>query len=466
MKNLILPVIIFISSFSIQAQTGSWSELGSGIAKKGEIEAVAVDDTGYVYAGGYFENSSGNTYVAKWNGTVWSELGGSNSLTALGNFKSNASIEYNIVQIVTDNSGNLYVGGDLSDVNGIQFISKWNGSKWSKVQTGNDTLPFNYTRSLAVDKSGNLYASGQYYYSSVNYSSSFVAKWNGSSWNTLGGFKTDSIINQIAVDNSGNVYAAGAFRNANGYYYVIKWNGSTWSELGTGANALKANGVINALALDNSGNLYAAGNFTDANGVYYTAKWNGTTWSELGTGANALNSDGLGVNGTVYALATDKSGNVYMGGAYMYSGTNIWQWNGTNWNQLGTGWNGLNGNANILAIAVDQSENVYAAGQFQDLNLYFEVEKWTATNVPTASLAPQQQSPIAVYPNPGHDQVSIQTPEAGQLTVYAISGQMITTRAVSTGNSYVDLSGLTTGMYTLLFTGQSNAYTPIKWVKE
>jgi len=467
MKKLLL-LFIFISSFSIQAQTGSWSELGNGIGKQGQIQTIAIDDTGYVYANGV--NSSGNNFVAKWNGNNWSELGGSNSFTALAGINPNTGVGGDIKSIVADNSGNLYAAGNITQVH--PFISKWNGSKWSKVETGNDTLPCQYVRSLTVNNSGNLYVAGQYYYGgNIAYNSNFIANWNGTSWSVLGTGNnalnnSDSIISNVVADNSGNVYAAGGLSDANGKHYVAKWNGTTWSELGTGVNALNANGRINALTLDNSGNLYAAGNFTDANGVYYVAKWNGTTWSELGTGVNALNSDGLGTNGAVYALATDKSGNVYMGGLYDYSNKNVWQWNGTSWNQLGIGKKGLYALNPILAIAVDPSENVYAGGSFQDGYSYFEVEKWTATNIPTASLAPQQQSPITVYPNPGHDQVCVQAPEAGQLTVYAISGQRIATRTVRIGNSYLDLGELTTGMYTLVFTTQSNAYTPIKWVKE
>ncbi len=62
----------------------------------------------------------------------------------------------------------------------------------------------------------------------------------------------------------------------------------SWSELGTGSNALKANAPISAIAGDNAGNIYACGAFTNGttfpNGYWYVAKWNGTSWNELGTG--------------------------------------------------------------------------------------------------------------------------------------------------------------------------------------
>jgi hypothetical protein len=464
MKKILL-LSLFMSSALLHAQTGSWAELGSGVGKQGEIQTIAVDDTGYVYAP--TTNEYDNQYVSKWNGTTWSALGGTNSFSALAGITPNSELGGDITSIVIDNAGNLYVAGNIQ-ANVTPYISKWSGGKWSKVQTGNDTVPLTFAKDLALDNSGNLYAVG----SNGVCNCSVIVKWNGSNWSILpygiSGMNSDSLINQIIADNSGNLYAAGAlYDHVNGTkYYVAKWNGTTWSQLGTGVNALNANGRINAMTMDNGGNIYVAGNFTDANGVYYTAKWNGTTWSELGTGANALNSDGLGTNGAVYALATDKSGNVYMGGLYDYSLMNVWQWNGTSWNQLGAGKNGLFASNPILTIAVDPSENVYAAGSFQDQSYYFEVEKWTTTSAPTASIAPQSQTGIAVYPNPGHDQVSIQTPENGQLTVYAVSGQPVLSQPVSAGNSYLDLANLTTGMYTLVFTGQTSSYPPVKWIRE
>ncbi len=71
-----------------------------------------------------------------------------------------------------------------------------------------------------------------------------------------------------------NVYAGGGFS-------IAKWNGTTWSTLGLGVD-----GSVYSLAVDGS-DIYVVGTFNTIGGgtyVYNVAKWNGANWSGLGTG--------------------------------------------------------------------------------------------------------------------------------------------------------------------------------------
>ena len=90
----------------------------------------------------------------------------------------------------------------------------------------------------------------------------------------------------------------------------------------------------------------------------------------------------------------------------------------------------------------------------------------TATSITTATLNPSDKSIIRIYPNPSTGLVHFDTPENGQLFIYNTLGQMVVTQKLSKDNSSLDLSYLTTGMYTLVFNGQNNSYTPVKWIKE
>jgi hypothetical protein len=86
--------------------------------------------------------------------------------------------------------------------------------------------------------------------------------------------------------------------------YIAKWNTTSWSTLGSGMNQA---GVY-ALTIYN-GELIAGGNFTSAGGVPASniASWNGSTWKALGQGVSggALNILALGVyNGELYAGET------------------------------------------------------------------------------------------------------------------------------------------------------------------
>ena len=63
-------------------------------------------------------NSSGHPYVAKYNGSSWSELGGANSLGA------NSAI----YAINSDHISNIYVAGYFTNSSGKEYVAKFDGN--------------------------------------------------------------------------------------------------------------------------------------------------------------------------------------------------------------------------------------------------------------------------------------------------------------------------------------------------
>jgi len=247
----------------------SWSMVGGGFAN-GQIIAICFDRYGNLYAGGVFTDgvtdTNGHSYVAKWNGTSWSELGtGANAL------KANNAIN----TIFVDTFGNVYAAGAFTDsvtsAGGNVYVAKWDGTSWSELGAGvghqlaNDVQIF----SVLADGVGNVYAAG---YALLDSGYNYVFKWDGTSWSKVGSSadflcKQYEQINQLCFDLHGNLYAAGMFTDSisptNNYDYVAKWDGTSWSELGTGSDALNADNWINSICSDQYGNIYAAGEFTD-----------------------------------------------------------------------------------------------------------------------------------------------------------------------------------------------------------
>jgi hypothetical protein len=85
----------------------------------------------------------------------------------------------------------------------------------------------------------------------------------------------------------GNVYTGGYFTNSSGNFYVAQWNGSSWNELG-GLNSLAANSPILIVSTDLTGNVYAGGYFTNAAAKRYVAKYSITSGIESLTYNNAI----------------------------------------------------------------------------------------------------------------------------------------------------------------------------------
>ena len=122
------------------------------------IKTMTSDPAGNIYVAGHFSNSnspaSGKRYVAKWNGSVWSELGGLNALSA------NAPI----LAVASDLQGNIYAGGAFTNASGKTYVAKWTASTntWSELG-GLNALNANASiLSITTDAAGNVYAAGNF----------------------------------------------------------------------------------------------------------------------------------------------------------------------------------------------------------------------------------------------------------------------------------------------------------------
>ena len=189
-----------------------------------------------------------------------------------------------------------------------------NGGYWPDVAGANGAID-----AVALTRDGNLYVGGNFtQIGGIN--ANRVALWNRTSgnWQALGA-GADGEVLALALDSAGNLYVGGSFTSVAGgtvsARYVARWTGSGWQALGTGLG-----GTVRALAVDSTGNLYAGGEFyTLGDGstlAINVAKWNGSAWSPV----RDSSSGGIGVNGTyggaVYALAVDARDYLYVGGQF------------------------------------------------------------------------------------------------------------------------------------------------------
>jgi len=304
------------------ATTGAWGTLGiTELGGNNTIYAITKDNAGNLYVGGDFLNLNGIAeadYIAKRDvdGT-WSALG-----SGTGGV---------VRALACDAAGNVYVGGDfenLTDGNG-DYISMWNGAAFVSLGTGGGTsvtAPATGVFAIICAADGSVYIGSNTENIGGVAEADYIAKWSGGAWSALHATPPNFVVRALVEGPDGSIYAGGIFTSLGGISvgYVAKYTPTTaaWSALGSGCN-----NAVEGLDFASDGTLYAAGQFTTADGLsaLRVARWNGAAWLSLGGG----------LNGNAYEIAVTDDGTVYVAGVFTSAGgvtvTGFASWNGTSW---------------------------------------------------------------------------------------------------------------------------------------
>ena len=312
----------------------AWSPLGEGF--NGAVNALAEFDDGSgpaLYAGGAFTASGATavTGIARWDGGAWQPVG-----AALG---GPGTPSVNALAVFNDGSGPaLHAAGSFTTAGGasVNRIARWDGASWSALGDGLGSLV--YTLCVFDDGDGPALYAGGWFTSAGAVAASRVAKWDGAAWSSLGSGVTSGAVivsvDAMAVFDDGSgpaLFVGGNFANAGGApaSRIARWNGTSWSTLGSGMSG--GDGAftwVRSLHVFDDGTgaaLYAGGDFSIAGGqsVSNIARWNGMLWSGLDAGVT-LGS----VNTTVLAMATFDDGGppapaMYVTGDFGVAGANV-----------------------------------------------------------------------------------------------------------------------------------------------
>jgi hypothetical protein len=454
----------------------TWSTLDSGIISGNGLASIAIDNSGNVYAGGYFNVAGGiaANSIAKWDGSSWSAFGsGTNSnvrtlaldssgnlytggtflsiggtaanciakwdgsaWSALGSGVNAPGYAAQVYAITADGSGNIFVMGTFDTAGEVPAsnIARWNGSTWRALGSGIRTDPANtyFMGALAVDKSGNLFVGGDLD-TAGDIIANHIARWDGSAWYALGS-GTENDIFSLLTDNAGNLYVGGAFDTAGGIVanQIAKWNGSAWDSLGKGVSGHWGDGCVYAMAMDTAGNLYAGGEFDSAGNVAvnHVAKWDGSSWSALGSGITHLYDFDMDIIG-VFAIAVDHSGTVYAGGDFSSAGDVpaefIAQWDGNTWSALGSGFGGNWYCVQNLIINDDNA--LFACGNFLSaggkVSPYIAQCKISGSAVQQLRKSNPSLSPLSYNPYSGSIRIDLQSSTDVVYRIFTLSGREV-----------------------------------------
>ncbi len=250
---------------------------------------------------------------------------------------------------------------------------------WVTRYNSGYTPAFDFADAVAVDSSGNVYvtgsssgANGLSDYVTIKYSSSgetlWVQRYNGTanSWDTA---------HDLALDASGNVYVTGASYGSTDFDYVtIKYTPS-----GRRAWAARYNGPANsedwatAIAVDTSGNVYVTG-YSLGSGTFYD--YATVRYTAYGVQEWVARYNGPGnTKDRAWALAVDGSGNVYVTGDSGEGSPNLSDYVTVKYDASAVQqWVAHYHNAYdyATALALDASGNVYVTGYSYRSGTYYD----------------------------------------------------------------------------------------------
>ncbi len=333
---------------------------------------------GNLYAG--LGNTANDAEVWRWNGTVWTKIGGDS-------VNSGWTTNFEFVYTLANDGTNLYAG--LGNTILDAEVWRWNGTAWTKIGGDgvNSSWNTDYEQVLSLDYYGTeLYAG-----IGTTAGEAEVWRFASGSWSQIGGDSINSSWTAAglyegvySLTNDGTNLYAGLGASA-GDNEVWSWNGSTWAKIGgdalnssftnthltvselyfsnnvlytgltaSGASAamwtysdgawtlIGGNGVRKSWGYYNlqsvesmtvvGDKLYAGTGYTVA-GNALVWEFDGTTWTLIG-GQGINNSWALNTYEVVYSMKS-YAGELYVGLGSTANDAEVWKWNGSTWLQVG-----------------------------------------------------------------------------------------------------------------------------------
>ncbi|MBX3725117.1 MAG: hypothetical protein KF823_04290 [Xanthomonadales bacterium] len=302
-------------------------------------DLAQVGSTIYVAGLFYSQTDTARRAVVGWNNGQWLAMH-SGEISGVG---------YSLLPV----GNQLLFGGRFNRIDGLVVtnLARWDGLSWHAVSQSSGLGLGAPVYSLVLHQ-GELIASGVFTSAGGTFARG-VARRTADGWQAMDQGLPGWVVD--LVSHGGQLFAAVSEYDV--APRVMRWNGSTWQQLGGLFEPDHAGQADLVVLASHGGSLYAGGSFDRVGAVAANniARWNGSGWEPL------LDIGGNGVGGSVWALRPAPDG-LLVGGAFTTAGglpaQRVARWSGSNWFTYGEGFNGA-----VRDLAVHQG-TVYAAGSF------------------------------------------------------------------------------------------------------
>lgn len=476
-KYLFLSLLLLMTNIS-DAQ--NWSQVGQEILGGGTnnwMSAIDISSDGSKFAISEGYDLIGRVRVFERSGASWVQMG----QDVLDGFNGNGFGAH--VRMSADGN-TIIAGGPTSNNAGTQagqvMVYEWDGNSWLQkgiTLFGNTDARFG--QAVDIDDDGNRIVVGAPYLSNTNgiadTGTVVVYEWNGNGWDQMGlPLKGSAVATgyaaELDISGDGNTIAVSepSYNSTVGRVVIYTWNGAQWILKGTFLSGTSQDEYYGSeMNLSQDGNTIAIGSpmmptAAVANGQVEVYEWDGVNWNIKGQAITGTSGEWLG-----HSVALNDNGNILAVGAPfcdnggLDAGANrIYQWDGANWNLIGT---------EILGTDIHNYSGAFDIALSSDGGYVAVLAYGNDDNGNDAGMARVFESPYLsfedltvndqnlVYPNPFKESIKISF-EFDIFEVYGLDGHLIKS-GLSYNDNEIDLTDLEEGEYLLRLINDRKVYS-------